>query len=77
MVNEPYIVMTVECSVCQTMQKVHVASSTGGAQVGDQTIPCLNCNSHFKFTVPDRIIRGPVSGVAWRMACRGRARFRP
>jgi transcription elongation factor Elf1 len=59
MVDDPYVVMMVECSVCQTMQKVHVAVSTVGAQVGEQSIPCLNCNSHFKVTVPDRIIREP------------------
>ena len=58
MADEPYFVMTVECSVCETRQKVHVRVSTGG-QVHDQTIACLNCNSYFKVAVPDRIIDGP------------------
>jgi hypothetical protein len=58
MADERYVVMTVECTVCQTMQKIHVAISTGG-QVHDQTIACLNCNSYFKVTVPDKILDGP------------------
>ena len=57
--NEHYIVMTVECPRCKTKQKVHVSTSIGGAQKGDQIIPCLICNGLFKATVPDRIIRGP------------------
>jgi transcription elongation factor Elf1 len=59
MADERYVVMTVECPRCQIKQKVHVAVHTGPTLMGDQTIPCLNCNSHFKVTVPDRIIRGP------------------
>jgi hypothetical protein len=57
--DEHYVVMTVECQYCKTKQKVHVAASPDGAQVGSQTIRCLNCNHHFKVTIPDRIIRGP------------------
>ena len=59
MANDHYIVMTVECSLCKTKQKVHVSTGIGGAQMDDQEIPCLNCNGLFKVTVPDRIIRGP------------------
>jgi phage FluMu protein Com len=59
MADEPYVVMTVECPRCKTKQKAHIAASTGGAQIGDQTIRCIRCNTHFKVTVPDRIIRGP------------------
>ena len=57
--DEHYIVVTVECQNCKTKQKVHVAALTGFAQKGDQTIPCIRCNNHFKVTVPDRILRGP------------------
>jgi predicted Zn finger-like uncharacterized protein len=57
--NEHYVVMTVECPSCKTKQKVHVSTSIGGAQMSDQTIPCLNCNIYFKVAVPDKIIRGP------------------
>jgi hypothetical protein len=57
--GERYVVMTVECPRGNTGQKVHVAACTGFAQMGDQTIPCLNCKGHFKVTVPDWFIRGP------------------
>jgi phage FluMu protein Com len=59
MAEERYVVMTVECPRCKTKQKVHVAARTGFPQMGGQTIPCIRCNTHFKVTVPDRIIRGP------------------
>ena len=59
MADERYVVMTVECQHCKTNQKVHVAASTDGAQVGNQTIQCINCNNHFKVTIPDRIVGGP------------------
>jgi phage FluMu protein Com len=59
MADERYVVMTVECPRCKTKQKIHVATRTGFAQMGDQPIRCIRCNTHFKVTVPDRIIRGP------------------
>jgi hypothetical protein len=59
MTNERYIVMPVECRHCKTKQKVHVAASIGGAQVGDQTIRCINCPNHFRITVPAKIVAGP------------------
>ena len=59
MADEHYVVMTVECQYCKTKQKVHVATHTGVGQMGDQTIPCIWCDKHFKVTVPDRILRGP------------------
>ncbi len=59
MADERYVVMTVECPRCKTKQKVHVAARTESAQMGDQTIRCIRCNTHFKVTVPDRIIGGP------------------
>jgi len=59
MADERFVVMTVECQRCKTKQKVHIAASTDGAQVRNQTIQRINCNNHFKVTIPDRIIRGP------------------
>jgi hypothetical protein len=59
MADERYVVMTVECQHCKTEQKVHVATGTGGAQLPNQTIPCINCNTRFKVTVPARIVDGP------------------
>jgi hypothetical protein len=59
MPDERYLVMKVECQHCKTKQKIHVAAGTGGAQMGDQTIPCISCNNHFKVTVPDKIVDGP------------------
>ena len=59
MADERFVVMTVECQRRKTKQKVHIAASTDGAQVGNQMIQCINCNNHFKVTIPDRIIRGP------------------
>jgi len=34
MADERYVVVMVECPRCKTKRKVHVASSTGGAQMG-------------------------------------------
>ena len=59
MADERFVVMTVECQHCKTKQKVPIAASTDGAQVGNQTIQCINCNNHFKVTIPDRIVGGP------------------
>jgi transcription elongation factor Elf1 len=57
--NERYVITTLECPRCKTKQKVHVSTSSGGVQVGDQTIPCIQCDLDFNVTVPDKIIRGP------------------
>jgi hypothetical protein len=59
MADERYVVMTVECGYCKTKQKVHIAASTGGAQMVNQTIRCIKCENYFKVTVPDRIVGGP------------------
>jgi hypothetical protein len=59
MADERFVVMTVECQHCKTQQKVHIAASTGGAQMRDQTIRCLNCPNHFRITVPAKIVAGP------------------
>ena len=59
MADERCVVITVECQRCKTKKKVHAAVRTGFAQMGDQTIPCIRCNTHFTVTVTDRILRGP------------------
>jgi hypothetical protein len=59
MTVERYVVMTVECPHCKNKQKVRVATRPGPTQVGDQTIPCIQCDLDFNVTVPDKIIRGP------------------
>jgi len=59
MADERNVVMTVECQYCKAKQKVHIAARTDGAQVGSQTIQCINCDNHFKVTIPDRIVDGP------------------
>ena len=59
MADEHFVVMTVECQHCKTKQKVHIAASTDGAQMGSQTIPCIKCEKDFDVMVPDKIIRGP------------------
>jgi hypothetical protein len=59
MAGERYVVMKVECPRCKTKQKVHVNARPGISAMGEQTVPCLLCNIHFKVNVPDRIIRGP------------------
>jgi transposase-like protein len=59
MADETYAEMTVECPICQTAQRIHVSVSTGGGQVGAQSMACLNCNSYFNVTVPDSVVDGP------------------
>jgi transcription elongation factor Elf1 len=53
MPDERYVVMTVECQHCATMQKVHVADRTGVGQMGNQTIWCINCEKEFDVMVPE------------------------
>ncbi len=57
MADERFVVMTVECQHCNTKQKVRIAASTDGAQVGNQMIQYINCNNHFKGTVPATRVR--------------------
>jgi hypothetical protein len=59
MANERYVVITVECSLCKTKQKIHVAITLGGTEYGPQSIRCLNCDSCVRVMVSDRIIDGP------------------
>ena len=59
MLGERFVVMTVECSSCKAKQKIHVAVRSVPTQMADERIQCLNCNKHFRVTLPDKIIRGP------------------
>jgi hypothetical protein len=59
MPDERYVVMPVECQHCKTKQKVHVAASTGGTQMRERTISCINCNNYIRVTAPDKIVDGP------------------
>jgi hypothetical protein len=59
MADERYIVMTVECKHCKTKQRVQIATSTGGTQMRERTISCINCANHFRVRVPDKIVDGP------------------
>jgi hypothetical protein len=58
MKTKEYIVMKMECPRCKTEQKIHVAARNGEQKSYDR-IPCINCDNHFKVTVPDRIVGGP------------------
>lgn len=57
--DEPYIVMTVECTHCKTKQKVHVAVHVGPGSMPNQSLACIQCNRHFVVTIPDKVLRGP------------------
>ncbi|MGD0956384.1 MAG: hypothetical protein ABR953_06080 [Candidatus Acidiferrales bacterium] len=61
MADDSFTVMTVECRYCKTKQKVHVAAHAGGAQVGDQLIPCIKCKKDFAVMAMDRIVGGPFA----------------
>jgi hypothetical protein len=61
MMDETFVVTTFECRYCKTVQKVHVADRTGGAQVGDQLIRCIKCGKDFAVTAMDKIIGGPFA----------------
>ena len=58
-VKKLYVVVTLECPRCKTQQKVHIAAGPGLRQTGGERISRINCDHHFKVTIPDRIIRGP------------------
>jgi hypothetical protein len=57
--RKPYVVVTLQCSRCRTLQKVHVVARAGFVQSVGERVPCINCNNRFKVTIPNRIIRGP------------------
>jgi hypothetical protein len=57
--STPYVKMPVDCAFCHTKQTVHIVAREGFAQVGSQTVVCINCKREFEVTVMDRIIEGP------------------
>lgn len=54
-----FVVMTIECPHCQAKQKVHVAINLGPGHMPNQYVFCINCNSEFDVTLPDKIVGGP------------------
>ena len=59
MAGERYVIVTVECTHCNTKQKVHVNAHAGATQMANQSIKCISCAHHFIVTVPDEIVAGP------------------
>lgn len=53
------VIMTVECTHCKTKQNVKVNARPGFGQMGNQSIPCVNCKREFDVMVPDKIVGGP------------------
>jgi transcription elongation factor Elf1 len=53
-----YNVITVECPRCKVEQKVHVAARPGAPR-SEEWVSCINCDHHFKVTIPDRIVDRP------------------
>jgi hypothetical protein len=54
-----YVVVTLQCPRCKTLQKVHIAARPEFGQTDGERIPCINCDNRFKVTIPNKIIRGP------------------
>ncbi len=54
-----YVVMTISCAQCKQEQLVHVRARNGSAQMGGQTVRCVNCKQEFDVMVPDQIVGGP------------------
>jgi hypothetical protein len=57
MIGEHYVVMTVECYLCKTKQKVHVASREV-SEKGFETITCISCKRAFDVRLPDKVVAG-------------------
>ena len=56
--ESPFVVMTIECPLCNTQQKVHVVN-LGPGHMPTQYLICINCDSEFDVTLPDKIVGGP------------------
>jgi hypothetical protein len=54
-----YVVLTLQCPRCKTLQKVHIAARPGIGQAGSDWISCINCNNRLKVAIPNKIIQGP------------------
>src|SRR5579863_5463256 len=58
-VEKPYMVVALQCPRCKTPQKVHIDARPGFKQAGGDRVTCINCDHHFKLTIPEKIIGGP------------------
>jgi hypothetical protein len=58
-VEKQYMVVMLHCPCCKTFQKVHIDARPGFEQTGGEKVSCINCDHHFKLTIPEKIIRGP------------------
>jgi len=54
-----YAVMTISCPQCQQQQVVHVRARNGSAQMGGQTVRCVECERDFEVMLSDQIVGGP------------------
>jgi hypothetical protein len=54
-----HVVVALVCPRCKTQQNVHIAVRSTFAQAGGERCSCINCDHHFKVTIPTKIIRGP------------------
>ena len=54
-----YVVVTLQCPRCKTLQNIHIAARAGFGGLGGERVACINCDHRFKVTIPDKIIRGP------------------
>lgn len=59
MANSHYVVVSVECPRCKTVQKLHIAAWTEAAQLASDRVPCVNCGDRFKVMLPEKIVAGP------------------
>ncbi len=57
--QKPYIVVTLQCPLCNTPQKVHLDARPKFGQARGERVSCVSCGHHFKLTIPEKIIRGP------------------
>lgn len=57
--KKDYVVVTLHCPHCKAPQRIHIAASPGVRQIRGEMVLCISCDSRFKVTIPNRIIRGP------------------
>lgn len=57
--EKQYVVVTLQCPRCKTLQNFHIAARPGFGGLGAEKVSCINCENRFKLTIPDKIIRGP------------------
>ncbi len=60
----PHVVITISCPGCRQKQVVQVRPRTGFAQMADQKVRCVKCESEFNVMVPDQIVGGPFEEVS-------------